>query len=280
MKSSNNSIACPLAQAAVQFPDMPALESSVRQVTYKQYHNCVGTIAERLASEGVHSGDRVAIVAETCIEYVMLLMAIIRSGAIACPLSLRNPASLLKEQIASLNAKTVVQDRDLPDGISSKECHSMAIGQLCHNHDLNSKPDMNVRLPLDCDASILFTSGSANKPKAVVHTIGNHYYSALGSNENINLAPGDRWMLSLPLYHVGGLAVPFRAMLAGAAVFVPSCGHDSLAEEIAVSGITHLSIVPAQLSRLLDQMNSTNTRLPQLKAVLVGGDAVGPAMVA
>ncbi len=71
-------------------------------------------------------------------------------------------------------------------------------------------------------ATIIFTSGSTGAPKAALHTFGNHYHSALGSNANIALRPGDRWLHSLPLYHVGGLSILFRCLLAGATVALPA----------------------------------------------------------
>lgn len=62
------------------------------------------------------------------------------------------------------------------------------------------------------------------------------------------LAPGDRWLLSLPLYHVGGLAILFRAALAGAAVVVPDDRQD-VGTSLEHHRITHCSMVPAQLWR-------------------------------
>jgi len=76
-------------------------------------------------------------------------------------------------------------------------------------------------IPLDRSATIVFTSGSAGVPKAVLHTCGNHYYNALGSNINLPLTTGDRWLLNLPLHHVAGLGILFRCLLAGAAVVLP-----------------------------------------------------------
>jgi O-succinylbenzoic acid--CoA ligase len=109
----------------------------------------------------------------------------------------------------------------------------------------------------------------------VLHSLSNHYYSALGSNRNIPVGPGDRWLLSLPLYHVGGLGIVLRTILGGAAMVLPRSGRP-LRDVLTVHGVTHLSLVATQLRRLLKDPPSEAARR-RLSAVLVGG---GPSEVA
>ena len=55
-------------------------------------------------------------------------------------------------------------------------------------------------IPLQRPATIVHTSGSTGVPRAMLHSCGNHYYNALGSNANLPLTVGDRWLLDLPLH--------------------------------------------------------------------------------
>ncbi|MDH3938106.1 MAG: o-succinylbenzoate--CoA ligase, partial [candidate division Zixibacteria bacterium] len=129
----------------------------------------------------------------------------------------------------------------------------------------------------DRAATVIFTSGTTTAPKAVLHSFGNHYYSAIGSNENIPVSPPDRWLLSLPLYHVGGLAIMFRMLLGGGTVVVGS-GDDQIGESVERYQITHLSLVPTQLIRLLQEGLSPSAT-KRLKAVLIGGGPVRPELM-
>lgn len=118
----------------------------------------------------------------------------------------------------------------------------------------------------------MFTSGSSGVPKAVLHTFAHHYYSALGANENMPLGPNDRWLLSLPLYHVGGMGILFRCLLSVATVVVPA-PNDMPAKAINRHKATHVSLVPAQLKSLLAETDAEQTT-NCLRSVLLGGSLI------
>jgi O-succinylbenzoic acid--CoA ligase len=79
----------------------------------------------------------------------------------------------------------------------------------------------------------------------------------------------------LPLYHVGGLSILFRCLLAGAAVALPEPGAP-LGEAIAAGGATHVSLVSTQLLRLLGEEGFNPGGL---KAILLGGGPIPPSLV-
>ena len=128
------------------------------------------------------------------------------------------------------------------------------------------------QIDLDRIATIIFTSGSTHEPKAAVHSYGNHHYNAVASNKNIPLAPADRWLLSLPLYHVGGLGILFRSFMAGAAVVIPR-NRKNLVEDIKRYDVTCVSLVSTQLNRMLNDHGNVQT-LAKMKAILLGGGPI------
>lgn len=116
-----------------------------------------------------------------------------------------------------------------------------------------SRPEWN----LNALATFLSTSGSSGKPKVACHTLKNHVMSAQGSLLKVPLTPESVWSLTLPLFHVGGLAILFRCYLAKASVLLSK----------NLSRATHLSLVPTQLYRLLKEKQT----LPRLQTILLGG---------
>jgi len=128
-----------------------------------------------------------------------------------------------------------------------------------------------VNLPADT-ALIIATSGSEGQPRAVL--LGNAQLdaAAAGANARLGLRAGDLWLNCLPLQHIGGLSILWRCARAGAGVLL----HDGFAAEqvaadLADHPVTHISLVPAMLARLLD----IGTRPPaSLRVVLIGGAAL------
>ncbi len=121
------------------------------------------------------------------------------------------------------------------------------------------------------EATILYTSGTSAEPKAALHTFGNHYYSALGSNDHIAFGKNDRWLLSLPLYHVGGLSILFRVFVAEGTVVILN-NQKNIVREIKQNCVTHVSLVSTQFIRLAKPSNIKI--LKKLKCILLGGSAM------
>jgi O-succinylbenzoic acid--CoA ligase len=278
MKSGATRVPCLLRAAALASPGAPAVVGRGGTLTYGELDLQVTIAAEEIEKLGFKSGTRVALHLPEDERYLVLLLALIRAGCIVCPLSTRLPprgvAPLLQEiacrgLISSSEELLRTTDADIrklrPEKLLAHEPAS-------RDHAQDSEP---LHLALDQPATIVFTSGSAGAPKAVLHTFGNHYYSALGSSANIALAPGDRWLHSLPLYHVGGLSILFRCLLAKATVVLPE-PRVTLGIAITDSGITHVSLVSTQLLRLLREEDFDPGRL---RAILLGGGPVPAPLV-
>jgi len=260
-----------LRSAALATPDAAALVDARGTTSYEELDRRVSAAALRLGE--LEPGSRVALYLPKDERYVALVLALIRASHVACPVSDRLPPQgvvpLLERAACSVlisEDEELLQTTDLlrimPETLLEKVPQSSS--------DLSEPID----IPLERPATIIFTSGSTGAPKAALHTFGNHCHSARGSNANITLRPGERWLHSLPMYHVGGLSIVFRCLLARATVALPRPGT-SLGKDIAGFGATHVSLVSTQLSRLLRD----GADLGGLEAVLMGGGPIPPTLV-
>jgi O-succinylbenzoic acid--CoA ligase len=261
-------VPCPLRATALSAPDTAAIISPQGMITYDELDSRVSAAAFRL--RGLEPGSRVALYLPKDERYVTLMLAVIRAGHVACPVSDRLPPRGVAELLERASCAALISDDDELLQRAGAGLYRLKPGLLLEDRQRGESAD----IPLERPATIIFTSGSTGIPKAALHTFGNHYYNALGSNANIMLRPRDRWLHSLPLYHVGGLSILIRCLLAGATIALP--GHGApIGESIAGLGATHVSLVSTQLLRLLRE----DIELAGLKAVLMGGGPVSASLV-
>lgn len=273
MTNSNEHIFCPLLRAAQKSPSYPAMLWGGRRITFAQLDQYVNSALRAFKERGVKPGCRVALIGENKVEYVIALLGLWRLGAVACPMDPKFPFERVRSLIGSLKVQFVVIDRSVRLSGPKLNCQSIQMADLIvydAKDVLSSAASANLTLPQDREAVIILTSGSTAEPKAAVLTYGNLYFNALGSNDRIPLDSGSSWLLSLPLFHVSGLGVLMRCLIAGAAVVV--CGREDVLRSVSDGKATHVSMVTTQLNRWL---NDPAFQVPkQLKAVLLGGSAL------
>ena len=204
-------------------------------------------------------------------RYVALILAVIRAGHVACPVSDRLPPKGVAQLLERADCTALISDNEELLRAVGTDLHGLKPELLL---EVDRQRAEQADISLERPATIIFTSGSMGTQKAALHTFGNHYHNALGSNANIALRPGERWLHSLPLYHVGGLSILFRCLLAGATIALARQGTP-IGEAISGLSATHVSLVSTQLSRLLRE----SAELGGLEAVLMGGGPVPAFLV-
>jgi O-succinylbenzoic acid--CoA ligase len=260
----------PLFEAARKHPSRPAVRWGDLTLTYSDLYSESKQIALGLSQRGIQQGDLVALGDLPTKEMVISVWACFLGGFIVFPLNVRFPEFSLSHLLTSIKPALIISNSSYPDH------NSVAIGELSNDAgqlDSNDLPPFAANKA----ATLLMTSGSSGDVKFVQHSHHNHLESARGSNKNIELNYSDGWLLSLPLYHVGGLSILFRAGLTGAAVIIPE-EKESLLEEIDKYGVTHISLVATQLQRLLKDEAGPRI-LQRMKAILIGGSAIQPLLI-
>jgi len=135
-------------------------------------------------------------------------------------------------------------------------------------------------IPALTDGEIAFaTSGSTGEPKFVVHSHASLEASASMVNRHLGAIAGDRWLVALPSYHVGGFGVHVRAWQLGSVAI--ELGERWRPADFVQSTRDHQiawsSLVPAQVSDLVDLGESAPE---QLRGIIVGGGTLTPAIAA
>ncbi|GAE94026.1 O-succinylbenzoic acid-CoA ligase [Gracilibacillus boraciitolerans JCM 21714] len=122
--------------------------------------------------------------------------------------------------------------------------------------------------------SMMFTSGTTGRAKAVQHTFDNHWSSAVASSLNLGLLSNDKWLACLPLFHIGGLSILIKSVIYGMPVYLlEKFDTEKVHKAIMEDDVTILSVVAVTCSRLLERLDEGQYPA-SFRCMLLGG---GPA---
>ncbi len=234
-------------------------------ISYTQLTEWVSGVVEHLLEAGVkpHQAQPIALVASSELLPILGILAL----AELCV-----PALLLHPRWTETDCHAAV----LNAGANWLELPSSLPKSGTGNLSELTQPE---RRDPEVALAILHTSGSSGGPKAAVLSQRAFIASATASAENLGWFDADRWLLSLPLAHVGGLSILLRCVLARRTlVIAPSAGlrPKELHALVEQHRVTLLSLVPTQLTRLL----ALQLPCPEyLRAMLLGGAPAPDALL-
>jgi O-succinylbenzoic acid--CoA ligase len=234
----------------------------------------VSGAARRLADAGIREGDRIALMLPLTPGYPILMLALMRLGAVACPINPRFPEAYRNEVLDRIRCDNLIVLEETDASPSSSSRRVLLAEALTDDSLEESGP---LHMPEDRPATLILTSGSSGTPKAAVLSFGNLYHNALNSNRNIVVDSAARWLFSLGLHHVAGLGILFRCLLGGGTMIMPTPGA-ALKESIVRRGVTHLSLVATQLHRLMEDAEAVDA-LRAMRAILLGGGPIPETLI-
>ena len=252
--------------------------------SYSGLDAAVDETAGRLANLGVDAGDQVGTLLPRTFLGVCLLHAAQRLGVTLVPLNHRLTTEELGAQIDQLELRLVVCNIET-EPVAVETIEDVPIASVDEPQWAAVRSFKNVApaavTPVEWNQQepqlIIFTSGSTGRPKPVVLTMKNLLFSAIASAFRLGVEPTDRWLLTLSLYHVGGIAPIFRSTLYGTAVVLRSdFDPGQAADDLDRYDVTVVSLVPTMLKRMLDRRGTLSD---SLRVVLLGGAPADDALL-
>ena len=245
-----------LHSRAATVPERVALVAEGRQWTFKELDIEADRAARRLAALGVKEGFYVATSLKAGFTAAVLPHATLRLGATLVPLNTRLTTKELDWQIDDIEPRIVIRDQSTLDHSEERDV------ELRRSH------------PSEAVLAVIYTSGTTSHPKGAMLTVGNFWWSAIGSALNLGAYPRDRWLACLPLFHVGGLSILMRSAIYGMTAVIQD-GFEANAVNVAIEkhDVSIVSVVAVMLQRMLDA-RPARPYPPSLRCVLVGGGPV------
>jgi O-succinylbenzoic acid--CoA ligase len=260
-----------LASRAFTNPERSALSADGQRWNYAQLDGEATRLARKIASFGVKRGDRVATLLHNQAIAAILPHALLRLGATIVPLNVRLTDRELAWQVENAAPRLMIVDERTRSLIQQSAVKSVDVAHLA----AADEADVGMRFdhPADFTLAIIYTSGTTGRPKGAMLSVANFWWSAIGSALNLGVHDDDRWMLCLPMFHVGGLSIVMRAAIYGIEASILD-GFDAARVNAGIDGGgTIVSVVAVMLDRMIEQRGN-RPYPPTLRCVLLGG---GPA---
>jgi o-succinylbenzoate---CoA ligase len=243
-----------LVRAAARRPGGVALETPDERLTYDELLQAATRAASQLASRGAGPGDRVGIALPPGPAFVATVHGCLLLRAPAMPIDLRLSE---RERTELARAAAVVVEQPLDEGGAPFDIGNPGA---------------------DEPALVVHTSGTTRIPRPVELTFGHLDAHVRAAGAVLGSDPDERWLVPMPLSHVGGLMVLVRSAAAGSTVVLepPPFDADRVAALLREAGITLVSLVPTMLARILEAGGRPG---PRLRRVLLGGGPVPPGLL-
>jgi len=263
-------LATQLAELARRQPDAALLRSAQGTRSCAEVAAQAASDAAALQAQGFANGDIAAIAGGTD-ELLRAALACALAGIALAPLDAASAATRLPALLA-LGGKRLRQ-AVLPARTDTFSAAEMARGVA----DARARADALFERAASAEqqqpALVIATSGSEGTPKAVMLSADNLAAAARAANRRLPLGAGDAWLCCLPLQHIGGMSIVHRCVHAGALISLHERFDASAVwREIAAGGISHVSLTPAMLARLLEVADAAPPA--SLRHALIGGAAL------
>ncbi|GGK97911.1 amino acid adenylation domain-containing protein [Nocardia jinanensis] len=249
--------------------DLPAVTTADETLTYAQFASRVNRLARLLISRGVGPETLVALRMRRSVDQVTAMYAVLAAGGGYVPVDPDHPADRIDYMLDTANPVAVLSTLDDLDA---------------SGYDDSPVTDSERRTPLRPEnvAYVLFTSGSTGRPKGVSVPHRAVLNQLHWINGTYSLTPDDVVLQKTPATFDVSVWELFATLSVGARMIIAApYGHTDptyLAETIAAHQVTVTSFVPSMLAAFADAAPAHS--LASLRALLVGGEAFGPEVVA
>jgi long-chain acyl-CoA synthetase len=281
-----------LATAVAANPGADAIVCQEERLSYRSFDAIVNRWAAALAELGVKRGDRVALLLGNGIAFPAVLFAVLRLGAIAVPISIREQAAPLAYMLSNCRAMLLVHDVELSERLPVPS----ATPQLQHRIALTAEVicdgqppgglGATAPTPAEVDeedtAIILYTSGTTGRPKGAMLTHLGICHSAMHYQCCMGLTAHDRSVVAVPMSHVTGVVALIAAIvhLAGTLIIMREFKAASFLELAERERMTHTLLVPAMYNLCLLEPRFARTDLSAWRIGGFGGAPMPAATIA
>jgi acyl-CoA synthetase (AMP-forming)/AMP-acid ligase II len=259
-------------------PQAPAIIFEGRTITHRQFAERAFRLANALMRLGVRRGDRVAVLAQNCPEYMEAYAAGELGGWTTVTINYRLAAPEIAYILGDSRPKVLISEAQFGDRIDSSGTKALehvitfqgAGPDLTYEELLAAASAAPPDVVVDPDdvAFLIYTSGTTGRPKGVMLTHRGQMRSALISAFDALVRPTDRIAITMPLYHIGAKNTWLSHSLYGCSmILLKAFRPEAFAASLRDHAATVTLLAPTMISDLLE-LGCDRNSLPNLQKLL------------
>jgi len=281
---------------AKRYPDKEALIMDNDHLTFSQLNQQVNQLAHGLISLGVRPGDRVAILAYNCMEYMIIYYAVAKCGGVVVPLNFRYKRDELVYAINNSDTKVLFFGPEFNSLVEDARAgffssvHLVAISgeplesglKLTNLMDGRSTSEPAVKVDPASPCGIMYTAGTTGFPKGVLtsHSAWFNTYTAMVVEGDLH--HNEIALVCIPLFHGGGREATLQpTLLMGGTAVIMGKGFDpdKILSTVRRYNVTMTMWVPTQLAMLVNYPGTTKYNVSTLKKIWYGSSPISPTVL-
>lgn len=283
---------------AERFPYKDAAIHLGGRINYFQLEAAANRLANNLIENGIQPGDRVGIIIEPSINYIIAYFAILKAGAIVVGLNTQNTLRSCRNVLSDCEVSCLI--------ISNKQAHyvkdlypeisslNLIICDGAYDRfpanirprywldiQLNGNPSRpDVSRNYEDYAQIIYTSGTTGAPKGVVLSHKNLHANTISIVKYLGLNPDDRVMSILPFYYSYGNSLMLTHIFCGGSLVIDNrfTYPNVILDIMETERVTGFSGVPSTFAILMHKSNISNYKFKRLRYITQAGGPMTPAL--
>jgi len=259
-------------------PHKLGARDSKRELSFALWHERATRLANGLLDLGLGKGDRVALLAYNCIEWMEMYVALARAGLVAVPINFRLTAPEIAYIVENSEARACIVQDELVQRVAPLRDAGLIeprgwvhfgaatpagwTGYEALIAAASAEPREQRVRPAD-PCALMYTSGTTGRPKGAIRSHEGNTLIALATALEMGFTRDDNALLVMPMCHANSLYFSHTFVHLGATCVVDdrrSFDAEALLATLASQKITFTSLVPTHYIMMLGLPEATKAR--------------------
>lgn len=253
---------------ANRHPEKTAVHYLDRTVTYKELNNRVNRLANRFLSLGYRPNDKISILLQNCIEYLEIVFALAKIGAISVPINFRLVDEEIKYIVNDSESKGLILEKEFIENVDSVKSqlvvetdkyyvtgNDVADGFLSYEALFKGSSPDEPHSTVDENSCFVmtYTSGTTGRPKGVVASHKSKLLSFLAQAIEFKIWEDDTQLVAAPLCHSAGIFLCVQQLAVGGTVCImKQFDAQEALKLIEEKAVTNTFMVPTMYNFILE----------------------------